>query len=188
MGKGSKLVKGGSWMSKHVTNLLQDMPIDNRASGKGPGEYGKPKGPGKHHEGPMKHGMMHDGPGDYGKMKGPGDYGKMKGPGEYGKMKGPGEYGKMKGPGKHGMHKGPMKPGDTKKKTTELENVNVTAPKNITITEGFYTNPSGRPSKFTKEGHKITTKVDKNKYTLIDGKRVKGKIISQSYLNYDRSS
>ena len=170
MGKGSKLVKGGSWMSKHATNLLQDMPIDNRASGKGPGEYGKPKGPGKHHEGPMKHGMMHNGPGDYGKMKGPG------------------EYGKMKGPGKHGMHKGPMKPDDTKKKTTELENVNVTAPKNITITEGFYTNPSGRPAKFTKEGHKITTKVDKNKYTLIDGKRVKGKIISQSYLNYDRSS
>lgn len=69
MGKGSKLVKGGSWMSKHARNLLQDMPIDNRASGKGPGEYGKPKGPGKHHpDGPMKHGMMHDGPGEYGSM------------------------------------------------------------------------------------------------------------------------
>ena len=37
MGKGSKLVTGGSWMSKHARNLLQDMPIDNRASGKGPG-------------------------------------------------------------------------------------------------------------------------------------------------------
>ena len=32
MGKGSKLVKGGSWMSKHARNLLQDMPIDNRGS------------------------------------------------------------------------------------------------------------------------------------------------------------
>ena len=58
-------------MSKHARNLLQDMPIDNRASGKGPGEYGKPKGPGKHHpDGPMKHGMMHDGPGEYGDTSG----------------------------------------------------------------------------------------------------------------------
>ena len=66
MGKGSKLVKGGSWMSKHARNLLSEMPIDNRASGKGPGkhgmhkgmaEYGKPKGPGKHGYGPhMEHG------------------------------------------------------------------------------------------------------------------------------------
>ena len=140
MGKGSKLVKGGSWMSKHARNLLQDMPIDHRASGKGPGEYGKPKGPGKHHKGgPMKHGMMHDGPGEYGKMKGPGEYGKMKGPGEYGKMKGPGEYGKMKGPGKHGMHKGPgeygsMGPklempdmGKKKKKKPEEVDPNLTA-------------------------------------------------------------
>ncbi len=161
MGKGSKLVKGGSWMSKHAKNLLQDMPIDNRASGKGAAEYGKMKGPGKHHEGgPMKHGMMHDGPG---------------------------EYGKMKGPGKHGMHKGPMKPGDTKKKTTKLENVDIKAPKNITIKEGFYTDPSGRPSKTTKEGHKITTKFNMNKYTLVDGKRKKGKIISQTYPVYNRS-
>ena len=114
MGKGSKLVKGGSWMSKHVKNLLTEMPIDNRASGKGAAEYGKMKGPGKHHEGgPMKHGIMHDGPG---------------------------EYGKMKGPGKHGMH-GPMAPGDTKKKSTDLTNVDVKAPKNVTITKGFITNP-----------------------------------------------
>ena len=178
MGKGSKLVKGGSWMSKHARNLLQDMPIDNRASGKGPGEYGKPKGPGKHHEGPMKHGMMHDGPGEYGKMKGPG---------EYGKMKGPGEYGKMKGPGKHGMHKGPMAPGDTKKKSTDLKNVDVKAPKNVTITKGFITNPGGRAATKTKEGHKITTKFDMSKYRLENGKPVKGKIISQSYPRYDRS-
>ena len=73
-------------MSKHARNLLSEMPIDNRASGKGAAEYGKMKGPGKHHEGPMKHGMMHDGPGEYGKMKGPGKHGMHKGPGEYGSM------------------------------------------------------------------------------------------------------
>jgi hypothetical protein len=117
MGKGSKLVKAGSWMSKHARNLLQDMPIDNRASGKGPGEYGKPKGPGKHHpDGPMKHGMMHDGPGEYGDTSGNQRMrektkftpsGRLKdAPAKY-DHKGPGEYGKMKGPGKHGMHKGP---------------------------------------------------------------------------------
>mgnify|MGYP005990780181 CR=1 FL=1 len=109
MGKGSKLVKGGSWMSKHARNLLQDMPIDNRASGKGPGEYGKPKGPGKHHpDGPMKHGMMHDGPGEYGNISGNQKMrektkftpsGRLKdAPAKY-DHKGPGEYGKMKGKG-----------------------------------------------------------------------------------------
>ena len=66
MGKGSKLVKGGSWMSKHARNLLQDMPIDNRASGKGPGEYGK-MGPGKY--------GMHKGMAEYGTPKGPGKHG-----------------------------------------------------------------------------------------------------------------
>ena len=95
MGKGSKIKGlGSSWMKQHATNLLKYMPVDDIASGKGPGkhgvhksmakhgepkgqgpgkhhpgmpEYGKPKGPGKHHpDGPMKHGMMHDGPGDYG--------------------------------------------------------------------------------------------------------------------------
>ena len=185
-------------MSKHARNLLQDMPIDNRASGKGPGEYGKPKGPGKHHEGgPMKHGMMHDGPGEYGKMKGPGKYGdtygnkKMREKTKFtpsGKLKeAPAKYGKMKGPGKHGMHKGPMKPDETKKKTTELKNVNVNAPKKVTITSGFITRPGGKPATTTKEGHKIITKLDMNKYTLIDGKRKKGKIISQTYPVYDRS-
>ena len=105
MGKGSKLVKGGSWMSKHARNLLQDMPIDNRASGKGPGEYGKPKGPGKHHpDGPMKHGMMHDGPGEYGDTSGNQRFrektkftpsGRLKdAPAKY-DHKGPGEYGSM---------------------------------------------------------------------------------------------
>tara|TARA_R100001440_G_scaffold39688_1_gene59200 strand:+ start:1530 stop:2159 length:630 start_codon:yes stop_codon:yes gene_type:complete len=85
----------------------------------------------------------------------------------------------------------PMPFDDTKKKKetkpTELDNVTVKAPKNITITEAFYTDPSGRPSKTTKEGHKIITKTDPNKYTLIDGKRKKGKIISQSFPIYDRS-
>ena len=89
------------------------------------------------------------------------------------------------------MGHSPMPMDDTKKKKetkpTELDNVTVKAPKNITITEAFYTDPSGRPSKTTKEGHKIVTKVDKNKYTLIDGKRKKGKIISQSFPSYDRS-
>ena len=208
MGKGSKLVTGGSWMSKHARNLLQDMPIDNRASGKGPGEYGKPKGPGKHHEGPMKHGMMHDGPGEYGKMKGPGKHGGPHGAGRTAKAPGknpnerirdmsnftlsgrlkdaPGKYGEMKGPGKHGVH-GPMKPGDTKKKSTDLTNVDVTAPKNVTINKGFITNPSGRAATLTKEGHKITTKFDMSKYRLENGKRKKGKIISQTYPVYDRS-
>tara|TARA_Y100000004_G_scaffold117893_1_gene132464 strand:+ start:1930 stop:2562 length:633 start_codon:yes stop_codon:yes gene_type:complete len=95
-----------------------------------------------------------------------------------------------------GMNDGhsPMPFDNTKKKkstesdnVTELDNVNVKAPKNITITEGFYRDASGRPSKTTKEGHKIITKVDPNKYTLIDGKRKKGKIISQSLPVYDRS-
>ena len=73
MGKGSKLVKGGSWMSKHARNLLSEMPIDNRASGKGMAEYGK-MGPGKHgmHKGPGKH---HPGMAEYGKPKGPGKHG-----------------------------------------------------------------------------------------------------------------
>ncbi len=76
MGKGSNIKGlGSSWMSKHARNLLQDMPIDNRASGKGPGkhgmhkgmpEYGKPKGPGKHGYGPhMEHG---DGPAQFIKL------------------------------------------------------------------------------------------------------------------------
>ena len=70
MGKGSNIKGlGSSWMKKHTRDLLTYMPIDNRASGKGPGkhgmhkgmaEYGKPKGPGKHGYGPhMEHG---DGP------------------------------------------------------------------------------------------------------------------------------
>jgi len=59
MGKGSKIKGlGSSWMSKHARNLLTEMPIDNRASGKEPGkhgmhkgmaEYGKPKGPHMEH-------------------------------------------------------------------------------------------------------------------------------------------
>jgi len=32
MGKGSEMVQGGSWMSKHVKRLYGDMPVDNRAS------------------------------------------------------------------------------------------------------------------------------------------------------------
>ena len=67
MGKGSNIKGlGSSWMSKHARNLLQDMPIDNRASGRGPGEYGKPKGPGKHGYGPhIEHG---DGPAQFIKL------------------------------------------------------------------------------------------------------------------------
>ena len=74
MGKGSNIKGlGSSWMSKHARNLLSEMPIDNRASGKGPGkhhpgmaEYGKPKGPGKHGYGPhMEHG---DGPAQFIKL------------------------------------------------------------------------------------------------------------------------
>ena len=90
-------------MSKHARNLLQDMPIDNRASGKGMGKHGMPKGPGKHGYGPhMEHG---DGPGIYGdtsgneKMRGKTKFtpsGKLKeAPGKYGEMKGPGKYGSM---------------------------------------------------------------------------------------------
>jgi len=74
MGKGSKIKGlGSSWMSKHVRNLLTEMPIDNRASGKGMAEYGK-MGPGKHgmHKGPGKH---HPGMAEYGKPKGPGKHG-----------------------------------------------------------------------------------------------------------------
>jgi len=41
MGKGSNIKGlGSSWMSKHTRNLLGEMPIDNRASGKGPGKHG----------------------------------------------------------------------------------------------------------------------------------------------------
>jgi len=75
MGKGSNIKGlGSSWMKKHTRDLLTYMPIDNRASGKGPGkhgmhkgmaEYGKPKGPGKHHPGMA----------EYGKPKGPGKHG-----------------------------------------------------------------------------------------------------------------
>jgi len=64
MGKGSNIKGlGSSWMKKHTRDLLTYMPIDNRASGKGPGkhgmhkgmaEYGKPKGPGKHGDGPAQ--------------------------------------------------------------------------------------------------------------------------------------
>ena len=125
MGKGSNIKGlGSSWMSKHARNLLQDMPIDNRASGRGPGEYGKPKGPGKHHPGgPMKHGMMHDGPGEYGKMKGPGKHGMHKGMAEYGKPKGPGKHGY----GPHMEHgDGPAQfiklPESTKQKFRDLVN------------------------------------------------------------------
>jgi|TARA_X000001382_G_scaffold56850_2_gene38898 hypothetical protein len=187
MGKGSKLVTGGSWMSKHARNLLQDMPIDNRASGKGPGKH--------HPDGPMKHGMMHDGPGEYGKMKGPGKHGKphpeikitpSAGENFMKKAKERIEFSKKLGPGKHGVH-GPMAPGDTKKKSTDLNNVDVKAPKNVTINKGFITNPSGRAATLTKEGHKITTKFDMSKYRLENGKRKKGKIISQTYPVYDRS-
>lgn len=101
MGKGNKNVNTGSWMSKHARNLLSEMPIDNRASGNGPGEYGKPKGPGKHHpDGPMKHGMMHDGPGQYGDTSG---NRRARGKTKFtpsGKLKdAPAEYGKMKGKG-----------------------------------------------------------------------------------------
>ena len=53
MGKGSKLVKGGSWMSKHARNLLQDMPIDNRGSA-------TPKMGSMKNDGMSKHGPLHD--------------------------------------------------------------------------------------------------------------------------------
>ena len=54
MGKGSKLVKGGSWMSKHARNLLQDMPIDNRGSA-------TPKMGSMKNDGMPKHGQpLHD--------------------------------------------------------------------------------------------------------------------------------
>ncbi len=76
MGKGSNIKGlGSSWMSKHARNLLSEMPIDNRASGKGMGKHGMPKGPGKHgmHKGPGKHGygphMEHgDGPAQFIKL------------------------------------------------------------------------------------------------------------------------
>ena len=99
MGKGSKLVKGGSWMSKHARNLLQDMPIDNRASGKGPGKH--------HPDGPMKHGMMHDGPGKYGDTSGNERFREKTKFTPSGRLKdAPAKY-DHKGPGKYGMHKGP---------------------------------------------------------------------------------
>ena len=65
-------------MKQHATNLLKYMPVDDIASGKGPGKhgvhksmakYGEPKG-----QGPGKH---HPGMPEYGKPTGPGEYGSM---------------------------------------------------------------------------------------------------------------
>ena len=51
MGKGSKIKGlGSSWMKQHATNLLKYMPVDDIASGKGPGKHGVHKSMAKHGE------------------------------------------------------------------------------------------------------------------------------------------